>query len=150
MAGVGNELVADTPVNDLRDWAKGLYPLEAATELLIRDGFAQTWRPWVRRRDDHGWWIDFESVPDLIGGASGGERRFLLLAASLGAPGTVQVPLEDVVSGLDRARVDLILAAIAHAAGTHEGSRIVYDADGKPRGYEPVAESLHPWPEPTR
>ncbi|MFF1573720.1 hypothetical protein ACFVWR_13285 [Leifsonia sp. NPDC058292] len=31
----------------LRDWARGSTTLVAATELLIRSGFAQEWRPWV-------------------------------------------------------------------------------------------------------
>jgi hypothetical protein len=54
--------------------------LGAATELLIRTGFAGNGRPWVRfdelaRRS----WIAFDEIPDLIGGMSGGERRLLLL-----------------------------------------------------------------------
>ena len=138
----------DTPAEGLRAWAKGLYPLEAATELLIRGGFAQSWRPWVLGRDHGGYWIDFTEIPVNVGGASGGERRFLLFAASLSD--VVDLPgdtLGDLVSGLDRGNVNLILAAIAHAAGTHEGSRITYDAEsGRPTGFEQITESLHPWP----
>lgn len=140
-----------TPAEGLRDWARGLYPLEAATELLIRGGYAQSWRPWVHRTEQQNgrWWIDFEHLPDQIGGASGGERRFLLLAASISD--VVDLPgdtIGDLVSGLDRDKVELVLAAIAHAAGTHEGSRIVYGEDGRATGFQRITESLHPWPAP--
>lgn len=137
----------NTPAGDLRAWAKGLYPLEAATELLIRSGFAQDWRPWVHERDHGGYWIDFENLPDQIGGASGGERRLLLFASSLSDATAVDVPIGDLVAGLDRDKVDLILAAVAHAAGTHEGSRFVLDPDtGRAVGIEKITTSLHPWP----
>lgn len=138
----------DTPVTDLRDWARGVLPIEAATELLIRGGFAQTWRPWVHAQQGiaQGWWIDFAMVPIQAGGMSGGERRFLRIAASLGSDEAPQVVLGDVLPGLDRAKVDLVLAAMAHAAGTHQGSEIVYE-DGKPVGFKHHTESLHPWPD---
>lgn len=145
-----NELVQDTPVADLRDWAKGLHPLVAATELLIRTRKAQHWRPWVLERDAGGWWIDFDAIPGHLSELSGGERRLLLLAASLGgtAPGCA-VSLEDTITGLDRPTVDLVLAALAHAAGTHEQSGIEYDKEtGRPLGIVHYDESLHPWPDP--
>src|SRR4051794_29838344 len=89
----------------LTAWAEGLYPVEAATKLLIRGGWAQTWRPWVKPFDGRskGHWIDFEAIPDELGGLSGGERRFLLIAASLGAG--VPVDLSDALSTLDRGSV---------------------------------------------
>lgn len=135
----------DTPVSDLRDWAKGSYPLEAATELLIRGGYAQSWRPWVLERDHEGWWIDFESIPSQAAAMSGGEFRFLRVAASMSGEMPDNPPW-DTVSGLDRAKVDLVLAALAHAAGTHQGSEIVYE-DDKPVGFKRHDESLHPWPD---
>lgn len=123
---VENDLVPETPVADLRDWARGLTTVTAATELLIRAGWAQTWRPWVCERDVGGYWLDFECIPDHVGALSGGERRLLLLAASLAEPDT-GVSLEDTITGIDHRRVDLVLAALAHAAG---------------------ANHLHPWPDP--
>lgn len=135
---------------DLRAWAKGLYPLEAATELLIRGGWAQVGRPWVKERDHGGHWIDFECIPKHIGAFSGGEQRFLMLAASLGAAdfdGSTRVSLEDGVSGLDRDKVRLLLAAIAHAAGTHEGRSIIVNDDTRTASFGPEHESLYPWPE---
>lgn len=110
--------------DQLRSWAKGAYGLEAATELLISPG-----TPWIREESGRPW-IDFDSIPDHLGGCSGGERRFLILVASLGSD--VQVVLGDAVSGLDREYLDLALAGIAHAAGSHKHSNEL--------------GSLHPWP----
>ena len=109
----------------LRRWAKGLYPLEAGVELLIRafDGrFANPVQPWVREGDDPGWWwIDVEQMnEDSFGALSGGETRLLRIAASLldGPP----VDLSRNLAGLDRDHFQLVLAAIAHASGSHEHS----------------------------
>jgi hypothetical protein len=57
----------------------------------------------------------------MIGGYSGGEQRLLMIAASLGADQEVPVTisLEDELPGLDREYAQLVLAAIAHAAGFH-------------------------------
>ena len=106
----------------LRQWAAGTNTVAAATELLIRTGFAQKWRPWVRsdelaRRP----WIAFDEIPELIGGMSGGETRLLSIAASLG--GTTPIILGDDVAGLDRGWTELVAAAIVHAAGFTEPTR---------------------------
>lgn len=146
----------------LRAWAKGLYPLEAATELLIRGGFAQASQPWVKPCDtdwpdrEHWHWIDFAAIPDHVGTASGGERRFLLFAASLSDVVDLgEQRIGDLVSGVDRSKVDLILAAIAHAAGTHEHSVMrsvtVQGSQGPfvarmPDPSAGYAPPLHPWP----
>lgn len=130
---------------ELRAWAKGSYDQEAATELLIRafgGRFASPGLAWMGVRDDGGPWIDFNAIPDGIGGLSGGEKRFLLLAASLG--GQVEINLGDVLS-LDRDLLKLVLAAVAHAAGSHEGVEITETADGRPT-FERVG-TLYPWPD---
>lgn len=121
----------------LREWARGMYTSEAATELLLRalnGHYAVPGLPWVKDRDNDGYWIDFDAIPDNIGAYSGGEQRVLRIAASLG--GGVPVDLGENVSGLDRAHIDLVLAAISHASGAHEhshfGDRLV---------------PLHPWPD---
>ncbi|WP_420181235.1 hypothetical protein [Paenarthrobacter sp. TA1.8] len=138
--------------DDLRRWAKGMYGLEAATELLIRafnGNFAAPGNPWVHTSTEPqgpgqlNAWIDFESIPDETGALSGGERRFLLLAASLAAD--VPVVLGDVVTGLDRGNLDLLLAAIAHAGGSHEHSGMTLDEDGTPKSFTHL-KTLHPWP----
>ena len=115
----------------LRAWAKGNYPLEAATELLIRafDGrFVEAGWPWIHPTK-HGQWIDFATIPVQIGSLSGGEQRLLRIAASIGSSKT-SVNLGDCVNGLDRPRLQLVLAAVARAAGSHEESGITIAHDG--------------------
>lgn len=136
-----------THEDDLRTWAKGSYTMEAATELLLRafgGRYAAADRPWVRKDEHDGKpWIDFVSIPEHLGGSSGGERRFLLLAASLA--GSEPVVLGDVVPGLDRDHLDLVLAAIAHAGGSHEHSDLRFHEDGTATLHGKL-ESLYPWP----
>jgi hypothetical protein len=115
----------------LRAWANGIYGMEAATELLIRgfDGrFADPSCPWIHPTSS-GHSIDFESIPELSGALSGGEQRFLKIAAALDG-GEVTVNLGRALAGLDRRHVHLILAAVAHAAGTHQHDRLTRRPDG--------------------
>ncbi|QOT19445.1 hypothetical protein [Paenarthrobacter sp. YJN-5] len=135
--------MTNTP-DDRRSWAKGSLPLEAATELLLRGfsgRFAEPGWPWVRTEDGRPW-IDFDSVPDEIGGLSSGEQRFLMIAASLGGD-DVRISLSDEMS-LDRTLLELVLAAISHAAGTHQDSGIVEQPDGS-LGFE-RKDALYLWP----
>ena len=141
-----------THADDLRRWAKGMYGLEAATELLIRafnGKFAAPGNPWIHTSPDAvgpgqvSAWIDFESIPDQLGALSGGERRFLQLAASLA--GEVHVVSGDVVSGLDRGNLELVLAAVAHAGGSHEHSGMTLHEDGTPKAFTHLT-ALYPWP----
>jgi hypothetical protein len=119
----------------LRAWAKGIYALEAATELLIRGfggKFAQPGNPWVGYDPTHGsgsWWIEFEKIPEETGALSGGERRFLDLVASLGAD--VPVAMGDILSGMDRTNLVLAMAAMSHASGAHEHSGLRISEDGQ-------------------
>jgi hypothetical protein len=129
----------------LREWAKGTYTTEAGTELLLRafgGRFAQPGRPWVNTEDPESPWIDFDAIPDNIGGFSGGEKRFLLIAASLG--GGTPVALSDALPGLDRTVMELVLAAVAHAAGTHQQSDVI-EAPGGSMSFQKL-DSLYPWP----
>jgi hypothetical protein len=113
----------------LRARARGLYPLEAGTGLLIDCG------SWLHRDDFTSRFIttgpsisdgatllasiDWEAaVTALHAGelpSSGGERRMLLLAASIAA-GTL-VDLNDALPGVDRRNASLAVRAVAHAAG---------------------------------
>lgn len=143
------ETVEEDVYAGLRAWAKGVYRIEAAVELLIRGGWAQAWRPWIDECDTWPgdttpdmWWVDWDQLDHEMGPYSGGERRFLRIAYQLGKD---QID----VSGLDRSKVDLILAAIAHTAGTHEGrhTEVVTGPDGKADLVTgPAYTSLHPWP----
>lgn len=137
-----------THEDQLRTWAKGSYPLVAATELLLRafnGRFAKPGNPWVIKDAEYGnVWIDFEQIPENLDGLSGGERRLLMLAASLADVG-VSVELGDVLPGLDREVLNLVLAAVAHAGGSHEHSAVVENTDGTASFQR--QPSLYPWPE---
>ncbi len=131
----------------LRAWAKGIYGMEAAAELLIRgfDGrFADPSCPWIHPTAS-GHWIDFESIPELSGALSGGEQRFLKIAAALD-DGEVSVNLGRALAGLDREHVHLVLAAVAHAAGSHQHSRFIRRPDGTVTVDRPG--SMYRWDQP--
>ncbi|HVB43183.1 MAG TPA: hypothetical protein VNF47_10820 [Streptosporangiaceae bacterium] len=113
----------------LRACARGIHPLEAGTGLLIDCG------SWLHREDFTSRFItvgtsisdgvtllastDWETaITALHAGelpASGGERRMLLLAASIA--GGIPVSLYDVLPGIDRRNASLAVGAVAHAAG---------------------------------
>lgn len=134
--------------DQLRAWAKGSYPLEAAVELLVRafgGRFADAGNPWIKEAGGDRSWLDADAITDkAIGGLSGGERRLLRIARSMA--GGEPVNLNDDIPGLGRGCVQLVLAAIAHAAGSHEHGGIVYDAAKQPVGFERL-ETLYPWPD---
>jgi hypothetical protein len=113
----------------LRAGACGIHPLEAGTGLLIDCG------SWLHRDDFTSRFIttgtsisdgatllasaDWEAaVTALHAGelpASGGERRMLLLAASIA--GGTPVSLYDTLPGIDRRNATFVVKAIAHATG---------------------------------
>lgn len=138
----------------LRAWARGLYPLEAATELLIRGcggRFTETGQAWIHVEDRGRAWIDFEELTEQLaagGPWSGGERRLLVLAASLGADGGL---LNDNLAGLDRDNLTLVLAAVSHAGGSHEHTPTPFLFDDAGNAYRnPDRERLgplYPWPQ---
>lgn len=116
----------------LRRWARGMYTTEAATELLIRahNGiFASIERPWIMPTD-HAFWIDFAAITEHLGPLSSGEQRLLRIAASIGSDEATPVSLGDVLSGLDRPTLRLVLAAVAHAGGSHQHSSLVINRNG--------------------
>lgn len=146
-----------THADDLRAWARGMYTTEAATELLLKafgGKFAAPGNPWVHTSTEPEGpgqvraWIDFAAIPEEVGPLSGGERRFLMLAASLAED--VPVVLGDLVSGLDRENLDLVLSAIAHAGGSHQHSDIRFNEDGSMSLGKGYLDSLHPWPRTLR
>ena len=113
----------------LRACATGLYPLEAGTELFISNG------TFLHRHDFTSQFIEQgTSISDgttamaaidwnaaitaLQAGelsCSSGERRILLLSASLAAG--IPVDLRDTATGLDDANIARLLTAIRHASG---------------------------------
>lgn len=134
-------------VDSLREWAAGLYGLEAAVELLVRfnDGrlLHGSWIEHDAEREHH--WFSADMVPEDAGVLSGGERRVLAIAASLAEPTLAKVGLGDLLTGLDRDALDLVLAAIAHAGGSHEQTRAVFGLDGTFAGTRELP-ALHEWP----
>lgn len=133
-------------VEGVRAWAKGICPTEAGVELLVRafkgkavyDG-----APWLT---DHGEivTVDPSQFLDHVGAWSGGEQRVARIAASF--LGGDRVDLNNDIAGIDRAYLDLVLAAVAHANGSHEHSELRYDDKGTPVGFRRVS-SLYPWPD---
>jgi hypothetical protein len=114
--------------------ASGIRRHEAGTGLLIDCG------SWLHREDFASRFIttgtsissgallaatDWEAaVTALHAGdlpASGGERRMLLLAASIA--GGIPVSLSDTLTGIDRRNASLVVSAVAHAAGLPDPSR---------------------------
>jgi hypothetical protein len=133
---------------ELRAWAKGSLPMGAATEQLLRaysGRFAEPGWPWVKI-DAEMAWIDFDAIPEALGGLSSGEQRCLRIAASLGG-NDVRISLGDELS-LDRTLMELVLAAVAHASGTHQDS-VMVERTGGIVGFERQG-SLYPWPEPPK
>lgn len=129
--------------DELRAWARGLHPLEAATELLIRSGWAEPPTPWVKHDEARNRpWIDFAVIPDEIGALSGGEQRVLRIAASLGADSPII--LGDELPGLDREHATLVLAAVAHASGQHEHGKTIELVDDRPQFV--TTTPLFTWP----
>jgi hypothetical protein len=115
VGGIGHDGRMDESLHaNLRAWALGMRPLTAATEMLIqyRGGhFAMKGRRWIKI-DSDGSWVDFKTIPDNIGVLSGGEQRFLMIAASIG--GEEPVDLSWALSGIDHEATALVHAAIAY------------------------------------
>ncbi|TFV92987.1 hypothetical protein E4P40_00975 [Blastococcus sp. CT_GayMR20] len=139
--------------NALLRAAFGDYADEAAILLLINFGH---WLPQLQAaglitvvEEAEGMWarIDWPELDaELCAGrllGSSGELRVLHAAASVadGRP----VDLGDLAGGLDRRALVLVLAAIAHAAGSHEHRRVSFDDDGVPYPGEQVPP-LVAWP----
>lgn len=137
---------SSTAVTDqLRAWARGMYTTEAATELLIRaftGTFASTDRPWITAT------ASTSPVPPYkLARFSGGEQRLLRIAASIGSDEAPPVDLGDAITGLDRPTLRLVLAAIAHAGGSHQHYEVVIDRGGRATLIREA--SLYAWDHPT-
>jgi hypothetical protein len=129
-AAVG-DYAAEAAVLLLAESGHWLPRLQAAGLIAIAlDADAIDGGPWAAVQ-----WADLDGAlrTGVIGG-SGGQLRLLRAAASLaeGQP----VDLADLTAGLDRDELVLLLAAVAHAAGSHEHD------DGAGASTGPVV----PWP----
>lgn len=77
-----------------------------------------------------GHWVNFETLPEQTGALSSGERAYLHIAASIGLGDGPTVNLSDAIASLGREQLDLALAGIAHANGSHCHSDMAVDAAG--------------------
>ena len=113
----------------LQACASGLYPLEAGVSLLISSGAFLHRSDFAGRFIEHATSsgvatavIDWEAAVSALGRGelpcSGGERRVLLLSASL-ADG-IPVDLRDAATGLDDRNIQRLVTAIRHASGKRE------------------------------
>src|SRR5215467_2375746 len=123
----------------LRSSAAGLYPAEAACELLIAVGWPhrEDFRPFISTgvsiSDGRApmaavdWRDAISALQAGLLPCCGSERRLLRVAASL-ADG-IPVDLQDAVAELDAANISRLAAAICHAAGHQEtwANRITRD-----------------------
>jgi hypothetical protein len=129
MFGLSEE---DELLDKLRAEVEGVCPSEAALELVVRSRLLHRLEPFIAV-DPDGLYaaIDWDAFArELITGKlgfSGGERRLLSIAASLGAGG-YPVDLRD-VSDLDARHSVLVVQALAHACGREE-ERIPVAMDG--------------------
>jgi hypothetical protein len=119
-------MTADDLTAALQACAAGLYPLEAGVALLISNGTFLHRGDFTSRFIQHGTSsgtpmaaTDWDAaVTALTSGdlpCSGGERRVLLLSASL-ADG-IPVDLHDAVTGLDDRNIARLVTVIRHASG---------------------------------
>jgi hypothetical protein len=132
----------------LRTWARGSNPVAAGVELLIRafnGRFARDGQPWITHHPNGTVALDVDALGDHLGVLSGGERRVLRVVIALIDDATPRtIDLADIVAGVDRDNLDLILAALAHAGGSHEHTVFVNDpTTGRVQLSRPG--TLHPW-----
>jgi hypothetical protein len=115
----------------LRAGAAGLYPLEAACELLIatgwlhRDDFTRFIRTGTSLSDgvtelaEIDWQAAITGRDTGLLPCSGGENRTLPLAASIAAG--IPVDLQNALSALDETSISLVARAVRHANGQRPG-----------------------------
>lgn len=126
----------DPPLaGQLRAWARGINPDEAAVELLIshatflrRAGFTSRFISTHAGSDGTALaaidWAAAITALDTTLPCSGGEQRMLRLAASLGDG--IPVNLRDALTGIDSHGIQLLMQAVLHAAG-HRDSPEFHD-----------------------
>lgn len=143
--------MSETVHSNLRSWATGSHAAEAAVELLIRADLASGGSPWVRdasleSAEPPRLYIDHAILVASSDALAAQARSIARLAASLLGGDTVD--LSSVLPALDRDHVMLVLAAVAHAAGSHEDSTPRM-ADGKVVGRLALGPAFA-WPQITR
>ena len=99
----------------LREWARGSLPAQAAVEFLIETGTLYERHPMIGQRDDRAWLdlfeIDAATWAERTGTMSGGERATWEIARSI-----VAGELEDTFWRLDGSRKAALVNALARNA----------------------------------
>jgi hypothetical protein len=119
-------MTADELATALRACAAGLYPLEAGIALLTAEGTFLRRADFTGRFIEHGTSsgtamaaIDWDAAINALRAGelpcSGGERRVLMLSASLA--GGIPVDLRDAATSLDVRNIQLLITAVLHASG---------------------------------
>jgi hypothetical protein len=109
-----------------------MYETEAAVELLIRafgGRFASTTYPWVGESAAGSLWLEADRISGNTDHLSGGEQRVLAIVQALATAGAMW-NIGGILAGVDREHLALILAAFAHAGGSHEQVHVHVTANG--------------------
>lgn len=127
----------------VRAWAAGSHRPEAGVELLIRTNLIDEQSPWLIEESTHRVSID----PCILMDETGCHPWHQKVAAHVAAHLLVSQPIDlaDLLPGLDRKTLHLILAALAHAAGSHEHGHVIV-TDGVPSVTD-VLPPLVAWPQ---
>ncbi|NMR21152.1 hypothetical protein [Cellulomonas fimi] len=132
-----DDLTFEQIATGLRAWARGLYPAEAAVELLLAH------RGWLHRLDftrtvlwvsDDGpgcIGIDWAAAAELARRAPAAGSEAAMLQVAVGLAGHVlEQPLGDLLSRLDQVNTTIVLHAIARTAGWHERGKVALVTGG--------------------
>jgi hypothetical protein len=115
----------------LRSWARGLFGLEAAVEVLLRamgGRFADPGWPWIRF-DGYRLWLDPDRFHPTAATLPRREAALLAIVDALASGHPIR-HLADLLAEFDRDTLVLVLAAFAHAGGSHTHTRLDTGTDG--------------------
>lgn len=115
--------MSESITDKVRAWAAGSHTTEAAAELLIRSGLIEEKSPWIFPEGPRRGRIDSCTLADEIGAHPWHQQVAAKVAANLIAGH--EIDLADLLPGLDRKTLHLILAALAHAGGSHEHGHVI-------------------------
>ena len=158
---IGERRASDLELDDVETAllraAVGDYAVEAAVLLLVNSAH---WLPLLHAAGliaialdadvvDGGPWaaVQWAEVDRALrtGAISGTGGQLRLLRAAAGLAEGQPVDLADLTAGLDRAELTLLLAAFAHAAGSHEDHAVIRDGGGARRAGPPLGPVVA-WP----
>ncbi|MBO3087112.1 hypothetical protein [Cellulomonas dongxiuzhuiae] len=108
--------------------------------------FARADQPWIATEPEEHVWLDCDRLSEQLAVLSGGERRVLGVVVALVDPTPDRlIDLADLAAGVDRDHLDPVLAALAHAGGSHEHALLVGDIENSTAHVERPG-SLHHCP----